>query len=250
MSYPSQPQFTPPYGQPPQRQANNLWLIGGSVIAVLAIIMAVTLMIVQQTADSDEAGGGGETEEPTEEGTEEEPTGEETTEDDSGGDDSGGGEASGYDEATCDAYDLAPIEELFGEPADHPGGTTISSDSYGDGSGYLSCAYTTNDYDSLTVTANGYGSADSAMDTYEFDYDYWNDAEDYEVTDFDEIGDEGYHSVYGSSGSQLREIEFVVGKVLFSARVWIYTDEHDADKADEVLANFGQQAADLFADHT
>lgn len=254
MSYPSQPQFTPPYGQPPQRQGgNNLWMIGGTVIAVLAVIMTVVLVLVQQNAGSqNQAGGGGQTEdtqesEPTGEETgEQEPTEEEPTEEEPTSDDSGStGDPAGFDESTCDAFDLGPFEDLFGVPAEHPDDTDVTAEST-----YLMCYYTSADYDSLKVSVTSYTDADSVMETHEYNREYWEDHEDYEVTDYTEVGDAGFHSVFGSAGSQLRELEFVIGKLMFSIEIWIYTDKHDADLTDETLTDYAEQAEAFFTQYS
>ncbi|GAB3235064.1 hypothetical protein GCM10027447_32600 [Glycomyces halotolerans] len=252
MSYPSQPSYTPPYGQPqpqPPRQT-SLWLIGGAVIAVLIVVMTVTLLIVQRTAGSTEAGGGTDPTTPEQEPSseavettpEDEPTPEETGDD--GGDTT---ESAGFTEQTCGAFDLSGFEEVFGSAID-PDETSTSSSSSGD-TGSLSCTFADDDYNTASIYVSSYGDADSTMEYLEDDREYWDNDEDYNVTDYTEFGDAGYHSVFGEDISQKREIHVVIGKLDIQVDTWIYVDDHDAAKADALLADLGRQCAELFDEY-
>lgn len=253
MSYPSQPSYTPPYGQPqPPNRSNNLWLGGAAIIVVLIIIMTVTLLIVQRSGDdSATSGDGGTTEEPPatteEEPTDEGPTTEETTgPPDDGGDDNGS-EPAGFSEATCNAFDLSLFEELYDEDVDPDQTHTSASSSSNTGS--LSCNFYTEDYDSSSVAVSAVGGAEYAVEWLEGDREFWDAEDGYEVTDFTAVGDDGFHTVYGGEGYQKRAITIIVGALHINVNTWIYPDEQDPDEADEYLQDLCEQAAAMFADY-
>ncbi|WP_157930560.1 hypothetical protein [Glycomyces xiaoerkulensis] len=228
-------------------------MVGGAVIVVLAIIMAVTLLIIQRTGGGGSDQAGDETTSEAEQTEEEEPSAEEPseepepepTEDEPTGE-GGGNEEVGFNEQTCDQFDLSAFEEYFGSA--HDAGQDYRYSSSSGDTGSLSCTYYTEEgYNELDLEVTSYSDADYAMDWYEGDYEYWDDDDSYEVSDYEELGDAGFHVVYGSEGSQKRGVEFVVGVLIIKVDIWIYTEEHDADAADEVVYDYAEEVVDLFS---
>ncbi len=252
VSYPSQPSYTPPYGQPqPPSRSGNLWLGGAAIIIVLIVIMTVTLLIIQRSSGGSTTGDGG-TEEPAD--TAESPAEDTTspTEDDDGddddeGDDDGGPEQAGFYEDTCSDFDLSLLEELYDAQID-PGETHTSASSSGD-TGTLICNFYTENFDSASVSVSAVGGADYAVDWLEGDREYWGAEDDYEITDFTEVGDDGYHTVFGDEGYQKRAVTVIAGALYVDTSLWIYPDEHDPSDADEYLRDVCEQALAMFADY-
>ncbi|MCH7232355.1 hypothetical protein L0U85_16055 [Glycomyces sp. L485] len=250
MSYPSQPSYTPPYGQPQPPRNTNLWLVGSAIIAVLVVIMTVTLLIIQRTEGSATAGGGEDPQ--TSSGnestaTEEETTEEETTEGDdveeSAGD--GGGEYAGLKEETCDAYDLSAFEEYFGASLDADD-TYRSASTSGD-SGSVYCSFYTDEYDSLTISVYVEDDAEWARDFFDSDKEYREEDSDYEVSDYSDLGDAGYVSVYVDDSYESHELRVISGKIDVKVSSAIYSDESDRGEMPPMLAAHAAQAFDLFA---
>lgn len=258
MSYPSQPSYTPPYGQPQPPRQTNLWLVGGTLVLVVAIVLAVVLIIFQRANESTEGSGGD-----PDTTSEAAPTddGDETTDDgDDGGDDTGGsgdggdtggdtgGEFAGFSESTCGAFDMGKYEELFSEAPDPSQSYTSASSSGNTGS--MTCSYYNSDYDSSTLSVMAWSDAEAAMDWWEGDKEYLEADSGYVITDYPAVGDAGYHEVFGEGDIyQKRAVGIVVGAVQIDVEVWIYPDEHDADVADEYLQSLAEQAATMFADY-
>lgn len=249
MSYPSQPSYTPPYGQPqPPNRSNNLWLGGTAIIIVLIVVMTVTLLILQRSNSGSTTGDGG-TEEPAAT-AESEPTAEDTTEppedEDDDGDDDGGTAPAGFTEDTCSAFDLALFEEIYGTRI-KPSQTHASASSSGD-TGTLNCNFYTADADTTTVSVSALNDADSAVEWLEGDKEFWGAEDGYEVTDFTDIGDDGYHVVFGEEGYQKRGLTVIAGALYVDVSIWIDLDEHDPSDADEYLQEVCEQALAMVAD--
>jgi hypothetical protein len=249
MSYPSQPSFTPPYGQPPAPRQTNLWLVGTAIIVALIVIMTVTLLILQNTQDeSTEGGDGGDPTTAAEETTEEEPTEEEPTEEEPTEEEPTGGEAAGFSEETCGAFDPSNFESLYGEALD-PDETYSSASSSGD-TGSLSCTFNSPDYDTVSIYVYAWNDADGALEWMEDDREYWGGESDYTVTDYTAVGDAGFHVVFGEGDDyQKRGIHIVAGALEIEVEAWIYESEHGTEEADEYLQTVAEEALAMFADY-
>lgn len=255
MSYPSQPSYTPPYGQPQPPRQTNLWLVGGTLVLVVAIVLAVVLIIFQRANETTEGSGGdpdttSEAAPTTDEGEETTDDGDDTGGSGDGGDTGGdtGGEFAGFSESTCGAFDMAKYEELFSEAPDPSQSYTSASSSGNTGS--LICSYYNSDYDSSTLSVMAWSDAAAAMDWWEGDKEFLEDDSGYVITDFTAVGDAGYHEVFGEGDTyQKRAVGIVVGAVQIDVEVWIYPQEHDTAAADEYLQSLAEQAATAFADY-
>ncbi|WP_026925060.1 hypothetical protein [Glycomyces arizonensis] len=246
MSYPSQPSYTPPYGQPQPPRQNNLWLIGVAVIVVLIIIMTVTLLIIQRSDDSTDTGGGTDptTSAEADPTTEDEPTTEETTPDD-GGDT--GGEFAGFTEETCSAYDLATFEDVMGEPVD-PSQTYTSASSSGE-TGTVSCYFYTESYWTVSIYVD-------VTDDPEFNIGWVEDEQvtqtedaNLEVTDYTAIGDAGYMSISDDPSYQTILIDVAVSNIEISVDTTIDTAQQDTDAAVAMVEDLLNQSYTLFAEY-
>lgn len=236
MSYPSQPQYTPPYGQPPQKQGNNnLWMIGGTVIAVLAILMTVILVLVQQGSDSDEAGDPSQTE--GTDGSQSEGTEEETSAEVE--------EASGFNDDVCQTYDMTSFEEVFGEAPD-PNESYTSASSSGE-TGSLTCSFYTSDYDFASIYVDVTNDAEFNIGWVEDNKQSYSDDSDYEVTDYTELGDAGYMRVYASGSTETIAINVAVQNIEIEAEATIYLEDQDHDEAVAMVEDLLMQGYLKFA---
>jgi hypothetical protein len=251
MSYPSQPSYTPPYGQPQPPRQTNLWLVGGTIIVVVAVILTVTLVIFQRAAGSDEEDGDDLiADDQSSQSDQVEPTEDEPTEDPGGGDDPTEdiGEPAGFAETTCGAFDMAKFTELY-EVVPDPDETYTSASSSGD-TGNLSCTFYSDDFDTSKISIMAWGDPSSAMDWWESDKEFWEDEPDYELTDFDDLGEAGYHLVFGEDGSyQKRSLNIVSGALEFEVDCWIASDRKDPALADEYLQDMAEQILTMFAEY-
>ena len=248
MSYPSQPSYTPPYGQPPAPRQTNLWLVGGAIIAVLVVIMGVTLFIFQQNKTSDEGGGADPTtseaepteEEPTEEEpTDEEPTAEEPT------DDGGGGDTTAFSEDTCSTFDLSPFEEVIGGSID-PTQTSTSAFSSG-ATGSVTCRFYTAEFWHLKIYVDVTDDAEFNIGWVETEQVNQAELEGYEVTDYTELGDAGYMSNSEDTSYQLILIDVAVANIELETEVSIDPSRHDEEEAIAMLEDFLTEAYLKFA---
>jgi len=252
MSYPSQPSYTPPYGQPQPPRQTNLWLVGGTIIVVVAIILTVTLVIFQRATGSDEGDGGDLSAggDQSSESEQEEPTADEPTEDEPTGGDDGGdtaGEYAGFDESTCEAFDMTKFTELY-EATPDPDETYTSASSSGD-TGNLSCTFYSG-FDTSTVSVMAWSDASGAMGWWEDDKAFWEEEPDYELTELTDLGDAGYHLVFGEEGSyQKRSVSVVSGALEFEVDCWISSDQKDPALADEYLQDMGEQILTMFTEY-
>ena len=239
MSYPSQPQYQYPYGQPPQKQGNNLWMIGGTVIAVLAVLMTVILVLVHQNANSNVADDPTEDieEETTSEGEETTPAGEEETT-------PAGEEVSGFTEAVCDTYDLTSFEELFGAGPD-PDRTITSATSAG-ATGSVNCSFSTADYDSASIYVDVTSDAEYNIEWIEDEREIYADA-DYEITDYDELGDAGYMRVYSVGSVETIGIAVAIQNIEVEVDITIVLDKHGHDEGVAVAEDLLMQGYLKFA---
>ncbi|GAB3650352.1 hypothetical protein [Glycomyces tarimensis] len=248
MSYPSQPSYTPPYGQPQTPRQNNLWLVCGAIIAVLLVVLTVILFIVQRTAGDDTAAGsGGESTTPTEEAATSEEGDPEPTEEEATPDGGGTGEAAGFDEATCDAYDLTKFEEVIGASVD-PDETYTSASSSGE-TGSVNCQFYTDDlFWHLTIDVNVGSDPDYNIEYIQDDIEYWSDSEGYEVEEYD-YGDAGYMYKYGDPTYQKLNINVAVSNIEIEVSTWIDNTTHDYDAAVEMLHASLEEAHGYFAEY-
>jgi hypothetical protein len=183
MTYPSQPGYPTPYGQPqpPGQRQNNLWLIGGAIVVILIIVMTVTLLLVQQNTGSDSADGGG---------------GDGETSGETGGDDNGGDteydelEPSEFTSEGCNGIDTGTFEEVTGESVD-PDSSSHSFSSY-ESYDSVSCSfYTSTSYYSMYVYLYDYETAEEVVTYIEYDDDTYANDPDYEFAEYTEHGDVG-----------------------------------------------------------
>lgn len=238
MTYPSQPGYpTPQYGgQSPQpQQQNNLWLIGGAVLAVLIIIMTVILVVVQQTQGSsgNEGSDGGD--------------GSNEGGSDNGGDDGGGGPVELASEA-CDSYDLAGFEEAYGpiEPSLSTRTETSSS-----GLGSLSCAFYNEVATGVNVRITDYETAEDVQSSIDSDADYYGTEPDYEFSEYTDYGDAGAFYKSTSSGTTSLYLHIAVGSLDVYVTSTLWSGENvDEAAATTAMEDLAAQSGELFADYT
>ncbi|GAA2321024.1 hypothetical protein GCM10009853_094190 [Glycomyces scopariae] len=242
MTYPSQPGYPSPYGQPPPggRQQNNLWLIGGSIVLVLVIVMTVILLVVQQTQSDDSADGGGDN----------------GGDSDTGGDD-GGGDEGGDDHGdlgsveinadACAAFDLSAFESNYGSYS--PDETSTSSSNSG-GNPSVSCTFYNEDYTSVYLYVTDWDSASDVADYVGSDADYYNEENGYTYSEYTDYGDAGsmYTTDYGESTATTLHV--ALGSLDVTVSTTLYDNESiTAESGLAVLEDFVKQADVLFADY-
>ncbi|WP_335990970.1 hypothetical protein [Glycomyces sp. MUSA5-2] len=239
MTYPSQPGYPSPYGQqPPGRQQNTLWLIGGTVVLVLAIIFTVILIVVQGAQDNSTTNGGDD--------------GGGNNGGDNGGDDGGdnGGDQAAVEmnEEACSAFGLDSFESNYG--ALDPDSTYSSASTTG-GLPSLTCTFYNEDFTSVSIYLSDRESASEVTDSVASDSEYYNEASGYTYADWDGYGDAGslYSYDYGDSTSYTLHV--ALGSLDVTISSTLYDDENvSAESAEETWADFVQQSDSLFADYT
>ncbi|MEU6250498.1 hypothetical protein [Glycomyces sp. NPDC047010] len=243
MTYPSQPGYPSPYGQqqPPGRQQNTLWLIGGTVVIVLAIVFTVILVAVQGNKDDNSADGGNETTDGGNDG------GGDNGGDD-GGDDSGSQSGVEMNADACGAFSLDSFTESYGAVDE---GSTYSSASSSGGVSSLTCTFYNEDFTSVTIYVSDYDNAGDVTDRVTSDADYYNEANGYTYSEWSDYGDAGslYSYDYGDSVSSTLHV--ALGSLDVSISSTLYDNESvTTDAALATMADFVQQCDSLFSDYT
>ncbi|SDE49394.1 hypothetical protein [Glycomyces harbinensis] len=183
-------------------------MVGGTVVVSLAVAMAATLLVLGQVAD-------------------------------------GPGGAVLADE-TCERFDLASYEDLFGTAPD-PDET--AADGYsGTGTGNLTCTWRHSGADGAGIAVDAWASAESA-DQFWLDEKSWWTSHAGSVTDFPDAGESGFHYVQGGEDEpQKRQIMFVLGRFTVSVFCWIDPAAQSTGDADAFLEDLAEQADAIVAD--
>ncbi|MEU5875646.1 hypothetical protein AB0A73_29295 [Glycomyces sp. NPDC047369] len=230
MTYPSQPGYPSPYGQqPPGRQQNSLWLIGGTIVLVLAIIFTVILVAVNSAQDSNSADGGSD--------------GGNDGGSDGGGDYSDMGTAP-FDGTGCASFDPSVFADAVGDTIDD------GSSSNSSGTGYVTCTfYTTDLYIYINASFNDYDAAEDAQSSIDYYRETYSADSDYESGDYTDFGDDGFYYTDVSDPSyQTTDLRIASGSLEIG--LWASYDATETD-TDAVLSGLGEiakQGDTLFAD--